>query len=385
MPTRAGAAVSRLIDVRSAARDAAERALRSAGLLRAGCAIVGGTVEQLDEAIDLCDELQKVLGPNVQIIGGAASAAMVRGDSAEEGPALGLLVLESKGHLFSWSADEPDELREAADAAGPGALCLVFADPGAPLQRLLAALSRDAVHARVAGGGVVAEGGLLRDGDLADASAVGIFLPSPKDLATAQRRSKPGGAARVAVAQSHQPIGKPALVTRAAGRDLLELDHKPALQALAALAELPGLADLSGALPFLALGVSPMPGEPFREDDFVTVPLLGVDEQTGGISVGARVEEGLSVCFTLRDGMGARRTLERSLGAVAGITPSYGLYFDCASRGTQLYGIDELDLGLIEKSLGTFPLLALRTSFELGPSGPGTGLHLFTGVLGLGV
>ncbi len=357
--------------------------MRSAGLLRAGCAIVAGTVEHLDESIDLCEELQKQLGTEVQLVGGATSAAMVRGDSAEEGPALGLLVLESKGHLFSWRPEEPEELREAAQAAGPGALCLVFADPAAPLQRLIASLSRDAAQARVAGGGVVAEGGLLRDGDLADASAVGVFLPSPQGP-----RSGSGfgaGAARVAVAQSHQPIGKPSLVTRTDGRDLLELDHYPALHALAALADLPGLADLSDALPFLALGVSPSPGEPFREDDFVSVPLLGVDEETGGISLGARVEEGRSVCFTLRDGMGARRTLEKSLGALSGITPSFGIYFDCASRGTQLYGVDELDLGLIEKSLGRFPVLSLRTSFELGPSGAGTGLHLFTGVLGLGV
>ena len=382
MSTGAGAAVSRLIDVRAAARDAGERALRAAGLERAGCVIVAGTVEQLDESIDLCDELQRVLGHGVQIIGGATSAALVRGDAVEEGPALGLLVLGSRGHVFSWSPDQADELRGAALAAGPGALGLVFADPAAPLQRLISSLSREAAGARVAGGGVVAEGGLLRDDDLASASAVGIFLPVPAGISSG---SEPGArSARVAVAQSHQPVGKPCLVTRAEGRDLLELDHRPALQALAALAELPGLADIEGALPFLALGVSPSPGEPFREDDFVTVPLLGVDEETGGISVGARVEEGQSVCFTLRDGMGARRTLEKSLHAVGGATPAFGVYFDCASRGTHLYGVEELDLGLIEKALGTFPLLSLRTTFELGPSGTGTGLHLFTGVLGLG-
>ena len=39
---------------------------------------------------------------------------------------------------------------------------------------------------------------------------------------------------------------------------------------------------------------------------------------------------------------------------------------------------------LIEKSLGPFPLLSLRTSFELGPAGDALGVHLFTGVLALG-
>ena len=46
--------------------------------------------------------------------------------------------------------------------------------------------------------------------------------------------------------------------------------------------------------------------------------------------------------------------------------------------------MDGLDLDLIEKSLGAFPLLSLRTSFELGPAGDALGVHLFTGVLALG-
>jgi len=90
------------------------------------------------------------------------------------------------------------------------------------------------------------------------------------------------------------------------------------------------------------------------------------------------------VSFTLRDGMGARRTLQSALERMGPALPAWGLYFDCASRGSTLYGIDGLDLGLIEKSLGAFPLLSLRTSFELGPAGDATSVHLFSGVLALG-
>jgi small ligand-binding sensory domain FIST len=114
------------------------------------------------------------------------------------------------------------------------------------------------------------------------------------------------------------------------------------------------------------------------------VQLLGVDEERGSIETGVPVPEGHSVSFTLRDGMGARRTLKTALDRIAGAPPAWGVYFDCASRGTTLYGVDGLDLNLIEKSLGAFPLLSLRTSFELGPVGDSTGVHLFTGVLALG-
>jgi len=365
---RAGAAVSREEDVRLAARDAATRALDAAGIDEAACLVVAATPEHLDESIDLCDALRDAAGAGAQIVGGATSAALCPGDAEiEEGPALGVLALDQKAHLFSFRADLPDELRAAAARAGPGALGIVFADPAAPLQRLLAALGREARFARVAGGGVAMEGGLLLDDDLADVHAVGAFFPAP---------------ARVAVAQSHQPIGNPLLVTRSEGRSLYELDSRPAVESLTALAEQPGVS--GDALQFVALGLSPRPGEPFQPDDFISVQLLGVDEEEGSIETGIAVPEGHSVSFTLRDGMGARRTLQTALDRLGPGLPSFGFYFDCASRGSTLYGVDGLDLGLIGKSLGAFPLLSMRTSFELGPSGDGVGVHLFTGVLALG-
>lgn len=360
--------MSRQEEVRAAAREAATRALVAAGLREAGCLFVAGSVEHFDEALELCAELRAVAGASVQVIGGAVNAVTVPGDAREDGPALGVLALERAGHAFAWSPDDQGELRAAAQAAGPGALGLVLVDPAAPVQRLLAALGREAGAVRFCGGGVVAEGGLLLEDDLAECSAVGLIFPGP---------------CRVAVAQSHQPIGSPHLVTHSEGRMVVELNGKPAAQALAALGDVPGLRDLEGALPFLGLGVAPAPGDPFREDDFVSVSLVGIEEDTGALAVGATVAEGSSVCFTLRDGMGARRALSRELAKLAGPAPDFGVYFDCASRGSELYGVDGLDLTLIEKSLGAFPLLSLRTAFELGPAGGGLGMHLFTGVLAL--
>ena len=366
---RAGAAISRDESMEAAARAAAVRALAQAGLTQAGALVVAATIDQLDDAIELCAGLRAVAGDGVQIFGGATSCVGAQGDAEiEDGSALGVLALERAGHLFCWRPDQPEELRAAAQQAGPGALGVVFADPSAPIQRLLAALSREARTVRFAGGGVEAEGGLLLEDDVVEAGAVGMIFPGP---------------GRVTVAQSQKPIGAPLLVTRAEGRSLLELDGKPAVQALSKLADLPGISE--GALAFVALGVSPLPGEAFSEDDFLSVPLAGVDDDTGAIEVGSPIAEGHSVCFTLRDGMGARRILEQRLaGLRSPALPSWGVYFDCASRGTNLYGVEGLDLRLIEKSLGAFPLLSLRTSFELGPSSGGTGLHLFSGVLALG-
>src|SRR5260370_20026891 len=89
-----------------------------------------------------------------------------------------------------------------------------------------------------------------------------------------------------------------------------------------------------------------------------------------------RVAEGDRVTFTLRDGMGARRTLQSALDRLGSAPPAWGVYFDCASRGSTLYGVDGLHLDLIGQSLGSFPLFVLRTRFELGASRGRVGVHL---------
>src|SRR5947209_18571986 len=156
---RAGAAASRTADVRLAARDAGTGAVDAAGLDEAGCLLVAATPAHLDESLELCEALRDAAGAGAQIVGGATSAALVPGDAeTEEGPALGVLALEQRAHLFSFRADEPGELRSAALRAGAGALGIVFADPAAPLQRLLGALGREAPKAHVAGRRVAVEG-----------------------------------------------------------------------------------------------------------------------------------------------------------------------------------------------------------------------------------
>ena len=358
---KAGAGISRNANVREAAGEAARRALADGGLTRASCLVVAATPEHLDESIELVEALREVAGEDVRIVGGATGTAAILGDAEQEqGPVLAVLALDGGG--------EPFVVRDGTSTlpAGSHGTAAVFADPSAPLNRLIATLRRTAPQARVAGGGVSVEGGLLYDDDVIEADAVGLLFDS---------------APRIAVAQSHQPIGNPLLVTRAEGRAILELDGKPAVEALSMLAEQPGMSQ--DALRFLALGVSPQPGEPFRADDFLTVPLLGVDDDRGSLESATPVAEGTSVSFTLRDGMGARRTLSAALTRAGSAKPACGIYFDCASRGSALHGTPGLDLRLIEQAYGPFPLLSLRTSFELGPSGTGTGVHLFTGVLAL--
>jgi len=62
---------------------------------------------------------------------------------------------------------------------------------------------------------------------------------------------------------------------------------------------------------------------------------------------------------------------------------AFGLYFDCASRGSGLYNIPGHDAAYIRQYLGPVPVAGFFTGFEIGPLADATGLLQYSGVLAL--
>ncbi len=382
---RAGSGMSSAQEAATAGREAAAAAL--AGLQGHSPAVVLVFTTPRYDLAALLGGIRSLTG-DALLVGATGSGEFLDGRYLGFGGGVAVLALSAGPYRFGTAAvshirgdlDRAGQAlaRESRARAGasPHAAILVLADMlVGDLQELVQGVYR------VTGPSVPMVGGLAGDelkfirtfvfhgGDVIEEGAVALWIAAEQPL-------------QVVTRHGWEPIGVPLLVTRSEGRSLLELDSRPAVEALAALSQQPGLS--GDALQFVALGLSPRPGEAFSPDDFIAVQLLGVDEERGSLETGIPVPEGHSVSFTLRDGMGARRTLKHALDRLGASPPAFGVYFDCASRGTTLYGVDGLDLDLIEKSLGSFPLLSLRTSFELGPAGRATGVHLFTGVLALG-
>ena len=99
------------------------------------------------------------------------------------------------------------------------------------------------------------------------------------------------------------------------------------------------------------------------------------------------VEPGQRLAFAVRDAEAARKNLEGTVRELsrelAGSAPIAGLYFDCAGRGTQLYGTSGVDLRLLRARFPDLPLIGMRSAFELAPHRGRLALHSFTGVLAL--
>jgi small ligand-binding sensory domain FIST len=186
---------------------------------------------------------------------------------------------------------------------------------------------------------------------------------------------------RVTVTHGSVPLGPPLRVTRSHENLLLELDGRPALEALSrVLPHPPQLeADWSGTL---FVGILDPPAPP---DAYAVRNLVSVDPDTGVVAVADSVEEGQHVVFLRREAGAARRELEGRLAEIAasgdGIDYRFGLYFDCVARGRSLYGTSGVDAELIRRGLPGMPFLGMYSNAELGPVNGVNRLLTYSGVL----
>lgn len=114
-------------------------------------------------------------------------------------------------------------------------------------------------------------------------------------------------------------------------------------------------------------------------------PILSIDPASGGILLGEGLREGSYLTFVLREKDWAHQELQESLRTLKvklnKKPPVFGIYFNCAGRGRDLYGTEHHDVGLIRQQLGDFPLIGMFSSFELAPQNHHLAVHGFTGVL----
>ena len=61
--------------------------------------------------------------------------------------------------------------------------------------------------------------------------------------------------------------------------------------------------------------------------------------------------------------------------------PTFGIYFNCASRGDALYGKPNVDITYIQEILGEFPLIGFFGAYEMAQMPQGVQLYSYTGVL----
>ena len=128
----------------------------------------------------------------------------------------------------------------------------------------------------------------------------------------------------------------------------------------------------------------------FRRGDFIIRGLVGIDQASGSIAIGATPRIGQTIQFQVRDAAAADVDLDSMLGHVHtrldGRAPLAGVLCTCNGRGVDLFGSPSHDARAIQRKLGQareLPMTGLFCAGEIGPIGGRPLLHGFTASLGL--
>jgi small ligand-binding sensory domain FIST len=298
--------------------------------------------------------------PGAEVVPFRLEARVARGHELEAGEGAG-----PDGTLVV--AGMPD--LEGADAV------IMLADPYSfPVEPLLAELSERSPCVPVIGG--IASGGpgraaLLEGQEPVAGGAVGAVLR--------------GVDVRPCVSQGARPIGPEMVITAAEGNVIHELASRPALERLRQAIEALEPAEQALAGGGLLLGIVIDPNKPdYERGDFLIRGLMGADEATGAVSVGAEVRLGQTVRMQVRDAESAHddlmHVLGRQLGAL-GRPPVGALLFTCNGRGSHMFGTPGHDAQAVANVFAGAPTAGFFCAGEIGPVGDRNYVHGFTATL----
>ncbi len=385
---RAGTGISVSHNPRTAAIEACAAAMTQAGLAQATGAIFfattahGGAYPLILRTIGEQTKTREVVG--------CSSVGVIASESeVETGPALSVLVFGGEEvnakRLFvptlrGRGREVALELAAAAKPAlGPTNLLCVFADTyNMNAEPFLSALEAELPGVVVVGGGASEDGSVGETfqfcGDTVSSDSVSAMLISGDfDL-------------NIGASLACTQIGPMHQVTEVRDNVLISLDGRPAYEVFAEAAG-PLADDLRRALAFVFLGI-PLDDKPERLERgrFLVRNIVGASEEHGVIAVAHHPQVGDAVGLVLRNAERAREDLKATLTEMSDKSTrpaAFGLYFDCVSRGSGLYGMAGHDTAYIQQYLGPIPLAGFFTGFEIGPLGDTTGLLQYCGVLAM--
>jgi small ligand-binding sensory domain FIST len=325
--------------------------------------------------------------PDAAVLGCSATGVLTGAEELENASAVAVLVLGGDPRMPAplFQQGVRDDSRTAGAALGrqamralggdaSGSAMAILIDPGElDAADFVAGVAETAPGLLITGAG--ASGGAKGSRVFADGAAhadacVALLLP-------AALRPNFG------MTQGCQGLTDPMTITAAEGNLILEIEGRSPVEILKqALAE-PGNRGLGQITGHLLAGIGDRTSG--GRSDYVVRPFAVSDPDSTALAVAEPVRAGQTIRFTLRDAIGARddmkAMLEEQAQAFGDAPPRFGVYFNCAGRGSALYGQPGLDPELIRRRFGTMPVIGIESSFEIAPACGQPRIHMFTGVL----
>jgi small ligand-binding sensory domain FIST len=350
---------------------------------KVSCGFVFCSADYREHLSDFLELLQ--LHAHVPILLGCSGSGLIGTDAeAEMAQGFSLLLLhlpETELIPFSFEEETAPEWddgpgwREITGAAAKAAdAWILLADPASvPIEPWLAAWSEAFPGVPCVGG--LGSGGregsdifVFRDRELLEGGGVALGFRGGVTLHTL-------------VSQGCRPIGEALPVTGVEHNVIQSLGSRPAYKILDEAYQ--GLSDREkeharGNL-FAGLAMREDLDE-FHRGDFLIRNILGADETSGAVAVGAFPRVGQTVQWQLRDRKAAdddlRRVAERLIDREA--KPFASLLFSCGGRGRNLFGSPNHDAGVMAEVFGRHASAGFFCNGEIGPVGGKNFVHGYT-------
>jgi small ligand-binding sensory domain FIST len=350
---------------------------------KVSCGFVFCSADYREHLSDFLELLQ--LHAHVPILLGCSGSGLIGTDAeAEMAQGFSLLLLhlpETELIPFSFEEETAPEWddgpgwREITGATAKTAdAWILLADPASvPIEPWLAAWSEAFPGVPCVGG--LGSGGregsdifVFRDRKLLEGGGVALGFRGGVKLHTL-------------VSQGCRPIGEALPVTGVEHNVIQSLGSRPAYKILDEAYQ--GLSDREkeharGNL-FAGLAMREDLDE-FHRGDFLIRNILGADETSGAVAVGAFPRVGQTVQWQLRDRKAAdddlRRVAERLIDREA--KPFASLLFSCGGRGRNLFGSPNHDAGVMAEVFGRHASAGFFCNGEIGPVGGKNFVHGYT-------
>ncbi|MEK0451858.1 MAG: hypothetical protein RL088_4126 [Verrucomicrobiota bacterium] len=320
---------------------------------------------------------------HIPLLVGCSGAGLIgTGAEAERASGFSLLLLhlpatQLHAAVFTENSapdwEDTDAWRDAAGMPDASAW-IMFADPaGLPIEPWLGAWNRAFPGVPCAGG--LASGGREADGmfvyrnrELIEGGAIAVGLRGGVEIHTL-------------VSQGCRPIGTALPVTGAEHNLIQTMGSRPAYQVLDEAYQALSDDERQKARGNLFAGLAMREDrEDFARGDFLIRNILGADEGSGVVAIGAFPRVGQTVQFQLRDANAADEDLRHlSSQLVAdGVTPFASVVFSCGGRGRSLFKTASHDAGVIAEYFSPHASAGFFCNGEIGPVGERTFVHGYT-------
>ncbi len=332
--------------------------------------------------------LAKNLAP-LRVLGCNASGVIAGRKEVEMTPGISILAMRLPGvrvQPFTFAQGELAKLENGAALVkeldlypNENPKFMILGDPLSADPERMAALFNEAYPGAPLVGGMSSgpllhrPSWLLLGSSVVKAGFAGVALVGPVEIQTV-------------VAQGCRPIGDPLIVTKAEGNVLHELGGRNPLEVLRETLSKCSPEDQRLARSSLFAGlVMNESRSKFRRGDFVIRNLVGYDDESGSLVLGANLRRGQTLQFQLRDAHTSDQDFSMLLGLLPEIdsAPRGALLFSCCGRGKGLYGESDHDATLVQSLRGPIPMAGFFANGEFGPVGGRNFVHGYTSSLAL--